>query len=229
MCKLYTAVGRMQMAGTIGGRKCPVVLVHDKEHILDLQEMMLWSILNWRIFSLDELHGYYEAKAEQVGYDTRRKYTDCLARLVQRGLVAEGSGTAAADALYDLLSGLYIIPISENIFLRLFSFLKLTVFHAVPLSVTKKVLGMDKRTEDEKKVMALAKQALLSTAELIKCIACDALHFTSEEELTDALYHDDITTCDNLAEQTRRLPECQPVLLSVSNLYLRKQIIFEIL
>ena len=49
----------------------------------------------------------------------------------------------------------------------------------------------------------------------------------TEEQLLDTLYHDDITTSDNLAALTRNLPMCRPVLSSVANLYLRKQIIFE--
>lgn len=227
MNKLYTAVGRMQMNGSIGGKRCPMVVVNSREYILDLQEMMLWSILNWRILTVEELQTMYAEKEREVGYLAQRDTEACIRRLVQRGLVAEGCGKTAADGLYDLLSGLYIIPISENIFLRLFSFVKLTLFNGVPIAVTKKVLCGDKRTDGEKKVMQLARQALMSTAEIIKCVSLNRLQFDSEERLLDALYHDDITTSDNLPEQSRALSECRPVLTSVANLYLRRQIIFE--
>lgn len=227
MNKLYTAVGRMQMNGSIGGKRCPMVIVNSKEYILDLQEMMLWSILNWRILNEEEALGLYEAKEREVGYQSNRDYYDCLHRLVQRGLVADGYGETAAEALYDLLSGLYIIPISENIFLRLFSFVKLTLFNGVPVAVTKMVFGNDKRTDNEKNVMRLANQALMSTAEIIKCVERNKYRFDTEEQLLDVLYHDDITTSDNLAAFTKDLPMCRPVLTSVANLYLRKQIIFE--
>ena len=227
MNKLYTAVGRLQMNGNIGGKRCPMVVINSKEYILDLQEMMLWSILNWRILTEEEVMDLYIEKEQEVGYQTQRSIADCLHRLVQRGLVADGCGEIPADALYDLLSGLYIIPISENLFLRLFSFVKLTVFNGVPLTVTKKVLCADKRTDGEKNVMQLAKQALMSTAEIIKCVSLNRFRFDSEEHLLDTLYHDDITTSDNLPEYTRTLSVCRPVLTSVANLYLRKQIIFE--
>lgn len=227
MNKLYTAVGRLQAGGSIGGKKCPMVVVNHREYILDIQEMMLWTILNWRILDEEEALALYEAKEREVGYQSHRDYYDCLHRLVQRGLVADGYGETAAEALYDLLSGLYIIPISENIFLRLFSFLKLTLFNGVPLAVTRKVLGGDKRSEGEKKVMHLARQALLSTAEIIKCVEQNRLHFQSEEDLLDMLYHDDVTTSDNLPQTTRGMSMCRPVLVSVANLYLRKQIVFE--
>ena len=227
MNKLYTAVGRLQTGGSIGGKKCPMVVVNHREYILDIQEMMLWTILNWRILDEEEALALYEAKEREVGYQSHRDYYDCLHRLVQRGLVADGYGETAAEALYDLLSGLYIIPISENIFLRLFSFFKLTLFNGVPLAVTRKVLGGDKRSEGEKKVIHLARQALLSTAEIIKCVEQNRLHFQSEEDLLVMLYHDDVTTSDNLAQATRGMSMCRPVLVSIANLYLRKQIVFE--
>ena len=227
MYKLYTAAGRMQISGTIGNKKCPEVILGNREYILDVQEMMLWTILNWRILDREEAQELYEAKEKEIGYQSHRDYYDCLHRLVQRGLVAEGYGETAEDALYDLLSELYIVPISENIFLRAISFIKLTVFNGVPVSVTKKVLGTDKRSDNEKKVMRLARQALMSTAEIIKCVETNSLDFRSEEQLVNTLYHDNVTTCDNLAATTRQFPSCRPVLTSVANLYLRKQIIFE--
>ncbi len=227
MNKLYTAVGRMQTQGSIGGKKCPMVVVNRREYILDIQEMMLWTILNWRILTEDEALALYESKEREVGYQSQRDYYDCLHRLVQRGLVADGYGETGAGALYDLLSGLYIIPISESIFLRLYSFVKLTLFNGIPLAVTKNVLGADKRSDSEKKVMYLARQALMSTAEIIKCMEQNRLHFRNEEDLLDTLYHDDVTTSDNLPQVVRELSMCRPVLVSVANLYLRKQLIFE--
>lgn len=163
----------------------------------------------------------------QTGYVSTKSYEICLCRLVQRGLVAEGIGDTQADALYDLLSELYIVPISENILLRTISFIRLTLFNGVPFSVAKKIFGRDKRSDDEKKVMYLAKQALLSTAEIIKCVESDSFHFDSEEQLLDTLYHDGLTTCDNISETTRSFSNCRPVLTSVANLLLRRQIILE--
>ena len=131
------------------------------------------------------------------------------------------------QALYRLLSDLYIMPISENPLLRLCSFFRLCVFGEVPYSTAKKIFCKDKRTADEKKVIRLAKQTLLSTAEIIKCFERNKLDFCCEEELLDTLYYDEFTTSDNIADMVSCLPECRPVMLSVANLYLRRQIIFE--
>lgn len=225
--KFYTAVGRTQIRNSINGKRYPTVIVNDKEYILDLQEMILWSVLNWHILSTNEIKMFYEAKEKETGYVSIKSYEICLCRLVQRGLVAEGIGDTQADALYDLLSELFIVPISENILLRTISFIRLTLFNGVPFSVAKKIFGRDKRSDDEKKVMHLAKQELLSTAEIIKCVESDSLHFDSEEQLLDTLYHDELTTCDNIAETTRSFSNCRPMLTSIANLLLRRQIILE--
>ena len=224
---LYTAVGKFHVKGSIGSMRCPLVTIGGREFILDMQEMMLWTVLNWRILTEDEIYLLYEKKVQETGFMSARSAEECVRRLVQRGLIAKGSGDTGADALYDLLSELYVIPISENLFLRMISFIRLTLFSRLPYSITKKIFSKDKRNDSEKKVMRLANRAILSTAEIIKCIDQNVLSFTTDEDLLDVLYHDEYTTSDNIAYAVRSLPQCRPVITSIANLYLRKQIIFE--
>ena len=224
---LYTAVGKFHVKGSIGSMRCPLVTIGGREFILDMQEMMLWTVLNWRILTEDEIYLLYEKKVQETGFMSARSAEECVRRLVQRGLIAKGSGDTGADALYDLLSELYVIPISENLFLRMISFIRLTLFSRLPYSITKKIFSKDKRNDSEKKVMRLANRAILSTAEIIKCIDQNVLSFTTDEDLLNVLYHDEYTTSDNIAYAVRSLPQCRPVITSIANLYLRKQIIFE--
>ena len=224
---LYTAVGKFHVKGSIGSMRCPLVTIGGREFILDMQEMMLWTVLNWRILTEDEIYLLYEKKVQETGFMSARSAEECVRRLVQRGLIARGSGDTGEDALYDLLSELYVIPISENLFLRMISFIRLTLFSRLPYSVTKKIFSKDKRNDNEKKVMRLANRAILSTAEIIKCIDQNVLSFTTDEDLLNVLYHDEYTTSDNIAYAVRSLPQCRPVITSIANLYLRKQIIFE--
>lgn len=224
---LYTAVGKFHIKGSVGGMRCPLVTLGGREFILDMQEMTLWTILNWRILTEEEIYLLYEKKVQETGFLSSRSAEECVRRLVQRGLIAKGIGDTGADALYDLLSELYVIPISENLFLRVISFIRLTFFSRIPYSVTKRIFSKDKRSDSEKKVMRLANQAVLSTAEIIKCIDQNVLTFATDEDLLDVLYHDDYTTSDNIAYSVRFLPQCRPVITSVANLYLHKQIIFE--
>lgn len=224
---LYTAVGKFHVKGSVGSMRCPLVTIGGREFILDMQEMMLWTVLNWRILTEDEIYLLYEKKVQETGFISARSAEECVRRLVQRGLIAKGSGDTGEDALYDLLSELYVIPISENLFLRMISFIRLTLFSRLPYSVTKKIFSKDKRNDSEKKVMRLANRAILSTAEIIKCIDQNVLSFTTDEDLLNVLYHDEYTTSDNIAYAVRSLPQCRPVITSIANLYLRKQIIFE--
>ena len=224
---LYTAVGKFHVKGSIGSMRCPLVTIGGREFILDMQEMMLWTVLNWRMLTEGEICLLYEKKIQEAGFMSAQSAEECVRRLVQRGLIARGSGDTGEDALYDLLSELYVIPISENLFLRMISFIRLTLFSRLPYSVTKKIFSKDKRNDSEKKVMRLANRAILSTAEIIKCIDQNMLSFATDEDLLDVLYHDEYTTSDNIAYAVRSLPQCRPVITSIANLYLRKQIIFE--
>ncbi|MCI8472558.1 MAG: hypothetical protein HFE65_05585 [Clostridiales bacterium] len=87
MKKLYTAVGRITFKRQAKGMRCPQVVLGKREYILDMQEMLLWSVLNWRILSIDEIKTLYEAKEKETGTASHRKLEDCLNRLVQRGLI----------------------------------------------------------------------------------------------------------------------------------------------
>ena len=87
MTKLYTAVGRLTFKRQIKGMRCPQVVLGDREYILDIQEMLLWSVLNWRILSMDEIETLYANKEKETGIVSHRNVEECLGRLVQRGLV----------------------------------------------------------------------------------------------------------------------------------------------
>lgn len=222
--KLYTAVGILKKKF---GKTYPYIQIGRQEYILDMQEMLLWTILNWRILNEKEMKELYEKKTKELGLDYRRSMEACHLILLQRGLIVEGSGETGADALYDLLSTLCVVPISENIFLRVFSFLKLTFIKKLPFSVTRNILRRDKKSKGEKKVMRIAKQAKLFTAEIIKCIERNRLFFATDEDLLDTLYDDEETTSENIAYIIRLSPVCLPVLTDITNLYLRKRIVFE--
>ena len=73
----------------------------------------------------------------------------------------------------------------------------------------------------------LSKQALLSTAELIKCVETKTYDVSTSDKLLTALYDDTETTSRNISFLMRDKPSTVPVLTAISNLYLRQQIIFQ--
>lgn len=129
MKMLYTANGRYIRCCTEEGTR-PVIIVCEKEYEVDVQEFMLWSILNWRILREEEIGSYYEKMANNTSVTIHRSWQDCVQRLLVRGLIVAGTGDTEYDALYDLLACRFIVPIGAAWPLRVLSFLKLTFWRA---------------------------------------------------------------------------------------------------
>lgn len=227
MSTYYTAVGNFRRKQDKDGRSYPVIIVNREEYMVDMQEMALWTCLNWRITDVEQAQKHYEKLERSLYPHIPRTFEDCLKRLEVRGLAVSGTGETDFEALYDLVSGLYVVPISESVPLRALTFLKMVVLDGVSVSKAGQLFQRDRRSQREAQVMALSKQALLSTAELIKCAEVGAKDLSTNDKVMAALYNDDTTTCDNIGWEMQRAENREAVTLAVANLYLRKQIIFE--
>ena len=223
---LYTAIGHFQRSTTEKG-SYPIVVVKGQEYMLDLQEMILWTCLSWRILSLEQLRPLYLQKVESLEVLISRSFEAGVARLVTRGLVASGSGDTDYDALYDMLAGLFVVPVSSSFPLRVLAFLKLTLRGHVPISRARRLFQADRPNAEERRVLDLSRQALLSTAELIKCVETGTYDVSSDDKLLSALYDDLGTTTQNIMYLMRDKPSAQPTVTAVANLYLRQQIVFQ--
>lgn len=224
---LLTAVGRFERRTNGCGRSCPVIVLNGKDYMIDMQEMVIWTNLNWRIVKWQEIEALYTKTAAASCFAADRPWDACVERLLVRGLLVSGGGETEYDALYDLMSTMYIIPASGSLCLRTLSFLKLTLFNHVSISMASKLFQKDKRTSDEKQVMQLAGQALLSTAEIIKCVEKNISWLPNTQSILDGLYNDQDTTSDNIAYMVKTSANSKSVIMAVANLYLRQQIIFE--
>lgn len=223
---LYTAVGHFRCKHNLMGRSCPVVLINQQEYMLDQQEMTVWSTLAWRLMDDAQLEKYYDSFARELDIEENRTLEDCLKRLVVRGLVASGTGGTDFEAMYDLLGSLYVAPIAESLILRLTVFFK-AIFRGCPIRRACKLFERDRPNAQEAQVMALSRQALLSTAELIKCVELGVTDLSSDEKVIDALYGDSDTTSDNIRYQMQGAESRASVTMAVANLFLRRQIILE--
>ncbi len=221
----YAAVGHFRRKTDASGRTYPVILVNQEEHMVDIQEMAVWSTLSWRFLHLEQIEGRYSRMASDLP-PARRTLETCLNRLEMRGLIARGVGDTDIEALYDLLGGLYVVPISESLPLRLATFGKL-LLDGVPFSKARQLFQQDKPSQREAQVMALSRQALLSTAELIKCAEVGATDVSTDEKLMATLIDNDYTSSDSIVFEMLESKQRIPVTMAVANLYLRKQIVFE--
>ena len=227
MKELYTAVGIFKLKNQGKNNVYPTVILSGNECRLDVQEMMIWSALNWRITDDKQLHTYYSEQKKKSGVVFSRSYTDTLNRLIVRGLVASGRGENGEEALYDLISGLYIIPLYQSPFIRIISFLRMVFIFKLPYEKAKVLFERDKKNKNERRVMKLAFSAPMSTAEIVKCIDKNIDFILNEDDVMEFLYDDKFTTSENIAESVRGLSSVRTVLTAVSNLYLRRQILFE--
>ncbi len=102
MSTYYTAVGNFRRKTDRDGNTHPVVIVNRREYLLDMQEMALWTCLNWRIVDECQAEAHYtKLELEQI-FSPIRTFEACLKRLVVRGLAVSGTGGTDMDALYDL-------------------------------------------------------------------------------------------------------------------------------
>lgn len=221
----YTAVGHFCRKTDANGRTYPVILVNQEEHMVDMQEMAVWTVLNWRFLHLEQIEMKYGQLAGELP-PARRTLETCLNRLEMRGLIARGVGDTDFEALYDLLGGLYVVPLSESLPLRLATFWKL-LLDGVPFAKARQLFQKDRPSAREVQVLALSRQALLSTAELIKCAEVGSTDVSTDEKLMKALIDNDYTTSDSIVFEMLEAEQRTPITMAVASLYLRKQIIFE--
>ena len=223
---IYTAIGHFQRRTTADG-SYPVILINEQEYMVDLQEMILWTCLSWRLLSLEQLRELYLQKTRSMEVSFHRPFEECAARLVTRGLAASGTGETGYEALYDLLANLFVVPVSGSLPLKLLAFLKLTLRDHVPFAKACRLFQADRPNAEERRVLDLSRQALLSTAELIKCVETGTYDVSSDDKLLSALYDDLGTTSRNIMYLMRDKPSAQPTVTAIANLYLRQQIIFQ--
>ena len=52
---LYTAIGRLDRETNGCGRSCPVIRLSGQTYMVDMQEMVVWTALNWRISKREDI------------------------------------------------------------------------------------------------------------------------------------------------------------------------------
>jgi len=224
---LYTAIGKYEFRRDKDGNKLPVIIAEEKEYTLDIWEMILWSSLIWNIHTHDEITKIFYKKEREVHVLGELSCDTYIDRLENVGLIVSGHGITAADALHDLLSKLYVVPVTANFITKSAAFLHLTFMKRIPYKVTRHIFDKPQFSAAEAKVMQLAVQNRLSVGELIKCVECGIVDVSTNDKLMDGLYTDDITTYKNIGTQFRTCDSCNPVLEAVATLYLNKHILFE--
>lgn len=225
---LYTAVGSFKTeAGQNGGRH-PVIKSGREDLLVDIPEMVIWVILNNRFMDFDTMDREYRKRILAFGLGDAPECGAYIDRLLQRGLVAEGHGEHGHDALFDLLSDLYIMPQPHGLGARLRSFMKLAGIRGIPLHMAVRALKKPFLSYCEKEVLALACKVRISSAEVIACIEKGCKDISSDTDILDALYSDAHTTFDNIGCEARLCLNERSCLTAIANLYLRRLVLLEV-
>lgn len=225
--KLYTAAGRFVHKRDNSGQTYPIIIQGNREFLVDPQEFMIWINANWRICRWEEIGKYYAVSAAEAGYHNDRSWQDCAQRLIVRGLLVCGCGETKYDALYDLLSAMYLIPAKGRVTLRLYVVIKLALQGKASFGAARRLFRTFKHTRSEKQILRLTKQAMISTAEVICCLEKGIKNIRNEYGLMDALYADSHTTSDNIGQSAKGYSCCQQTLETIANLYVSQQLIFD--
>ena len=217
MMTLYTAVGRYKMTG----KGLPLVTAGGRECSLTPHELILWSSLAFRILTYDELKAAFYKKEQELHIMGELDFDHYLNRLIMR--------STGVDALYDLLGRLYLQSSHIGFPAKVLAFLKLCLCHGISVRQAASVFRSEKLEPMEKQLISLLNRQMLSTAELIQCAQKDIKQLKNNDELMECLYQDDDTDCESLIIESRFSETSIPVLTAITNLYLKQQVVFDIL
>lgn len=224
MLTLYTAVGHLILKKREDRTSYPMVLIGKQEYGLVREELILWSSLAFQILNLEELKHFYQEGLKAKGIQSAGSFEYFLRRLLMRELITKGAGLTGVDALYRLLGGLYLEPVKDSLFLRLFTCIQLYTNGTLPLSGFKKRLKKPENTKLEALILRLSHELSISVAELLEYVDCQS---QLPPRIALQKYYDNTEeTCDTLAEQVQIHKTQFPVLQAIGNLYLQKQILF---
>ena len=168
MMTFYAAAGSYQIRSE-DGKNMPYIMRLGKLQPVSIPEFSLWSMLLWDVLTYEELHKKFYDKMEETEIEPS-SFDKSLEMLVKRKLIIKGVGYTGADALYNMLSDTYVIPLRGvqgtrklmNV-AKLLKQKKVNFFEAVYL------LQPEKSSVAERRIMKLVLQTPLSVPELVRC------------------------------------------------------------
>lgn len=220
MLTIFTAIGHLSLHKIDSGKRIPFVQMDQEEYAMSPHELLLWSGLAFRIMTKNELQDYYNLEISRQKLPEKPDFDYILRRLLIRGIIVNGTGRTAVDALYRLLGPLRIIPVRDRLHLRLFACIRLWLRGHLSFCQFLHYMKRPENTPMENLLLKLVTESSFSAAQLIGCIDAGSQADPSsgiETPCTDS--HDYI-------EYTALHHPQYPVLQGIANLYLKKQILF---
>ena len=213
----YTAVGSYQMR-TENGREMPYILRMGRMEPISIPEFFIWSHLLWEVETYDEIREFYQNQSKSLG--VRLPNLDqALKMLIKRKLITKGIGYTGEDALYDMLSAAFVLPIH--------TLGKKKLSSVIRLLVKGRITGSEAIRAMRPEHLKLVRQTPLSVSELIRCIENGVWDVVSPEKVITAIYTDEEDTQERM-QITSRQADCKTAVLeAVANLYLRRRVMLD--
>lgn len=224
MITLYTAIGTYKL----NRNGYPSVVSGEREYSLDTFELIMWSVLSYRISSYDELKEMFCQKVQELHITNERGFDHYLSRMLSRNLIASGKNSDGVEALYSLLSRLHIEILPNGILTRILTFFDLVFQRNIPVRTALDIFHVEKTTPSENWVLSMLKYQSLTTAELIKCNEKAVTQIHNTDELIDILYSDEHTDYESIILDSFFSEERNTILKAVANLYLKQRVNFYI-
>ena len=226
MMTFYAAAGSYQIRSE-DGKNMPYIMRLGKLQPVSIPEFSLWSMLLWDVLTYEELRKKFYDKMEETEIEPS-SFDKSLEMLVKRKLIIKGVGYTAADALYNMLSDTYVIPLRGvqgtrklmNV-AKLLKQKKVNFFEAVYL------LQPEKSSVSERRIMKLVLQTPLSVPELVRCFENNVRDVSSADKVISAIYTEESDNQARLNNASSLSDYRHDVLEATANLYLTRQVILE--
>lgn len=226
MVTYYTALGRM-LTKKKDGVQTPIIVIDDTEFEVSVDELILWGSLHWNFSDKELLEKEYSRRKAKNRIFNDTSFEQTLSRLENRGLVVSGTDYLAADALYGLIGKLKIKLIRFSLVDKIRSMAYLYFVKGMPFAECYETYFGVQLTENERNILKLVKNVGITTAEIIQCAENDIKNIKTEDDIIKSLYNDENATFETITVQSRFSDLKSEFVKVVTNLYLKKRIIFE--
>ena len=226
MMTFYAAAGSYHIREE-NGKKMPYIMQLGKLQPVSIPEFYVWSMLLWEVMTYDELRRKFIDRLDRtdLSLDTME---NALNMLVKRKLILTGVGYTGLDAIYNMLSDVFIHPVRglygtrrlTNI-AKLLKNGKITVCDAIYL------LQPDRASEGERRIMKLIRQTPLNVGELVRCFENGVKDVSTADKVIAAIYTDESDTQARINNASSQSDYRREVLEATANLYLTRQVILE--
>ena len=221
----YAAAGSYQIHHE-NDRNMPYIMRLGKLHPISIPEFAIWSSLLWEVLSYNEAKRAYQ-EIMQGGQYPIPEFDALLNKLIARKLVIAGEGYTGLDALYNMLSNTFIVPLHEQRNGRIRAAGRMLFHRKITWKEFFIFLRRNRLNKTQKRIMDLVQQTPLSTAELICCFDRGIRDVTAPDKVIEGIYLREESCQATLPNEEYPSRYMVEVLNAIASLYLGHRIILE--